>query len=164
MRHALVLVAALASGCGDNDDFDDDVDVDIDENDDGDDGDDPPPPGVLRWTATITGYANYGTIAGVANVQMTNGAALFLATVSLNSDIPGSVRPWHVHDGTCNSGGDIIGDDGDYPRLIIDNAGTAAGEAVVDVGLVSGEAYHVNIHESDAQFTTLIACGDLVRL
>jgi len=26
----------------------------------------------------------------------------------------------------------------------------------------AGEQYHVNVHESNLQFTTLIACGDLI--
>ena len=38
----------------------------------------------------------------------------------------------------------------------------ATANARIDFALEEDDAYHVNIHESDAAFDNIIACGDLV--
>ena len=40
-----------------------------------------------------------------------------------------SMLPWHLHEGTCGSGGAIVGDPAAYSPLAIEQDGTASSEA-----------------------------------
>jgi len=42
------------------------------------------------------------------NVRMNEGEAAFTASVEIRNDLASSARPWHVHYGTCASGGGIV--------------------------------------------------------
>ena len=154
-RIALLLIAALAFGCSSGDDFDDDngggvVVV-------------PPPVGTIEWHATLSSLDNtLYTLTGDAVVAEVVSEAAFTATITIRNDIVGSIRPWHVHFGTCATGGAIVGDDTAYPRLQVTSGGTASVNVMIRVGLDPAVAYHVNVHKSDAEFNTIIACGDMV--
>jgi hypothetical protein len=158
-RIAFSLVAALASsGCSDEDgiagDIGDDVDGVIDEGD--------IPPGVLQWNAALLDVDPSTEIAGDAIAQMVEGAQSFSATLAIRSDAPGAVRPWHVHQGTCETGGAIVGDDASYPRLTIGSDGTTAANVALRMPLDIREAYYVDVHFSDLEFNRIVACGDLI--
>jgi hypothetical protein len=157
----ILLVSLLAFGCGDNDD--DDIIIDDGTGDTGD-GDDTgtPPPNAREWVANLVALEPGYTLSGTSIVTAFPGEPAFTASIQLEGDVPGSLRPWHVHVGTCGSGGSIVGPDAAYPRLSINNDGFAVVETNVLVALDNG-AYHVNVHFSDAQFDRLIACGDLIR-
>ena len=161
-KFTFVLMAALAFGCDD-----DEIDVDVDNDGIPDDIDDDIEEGIedaTEWRANITGTGLYSALAGNALVRQTINQQNFSVTIMLRNDTPGAVRPWHVHFGNCASGGAIVGPDTAYARLTIDGAGQASGSARVDVALDPNAAYHVNVHESDAAFTNIIGCGNLVRL
>jgi hypothetical protein len=72
-----------------------------------------------------------------------------------------SMLPWHLHEGTCGSGGGIVGDPAAYSPLAPGQDGTASSEASVDVTLSPGADYHVNVHKSPSETETIIACGEL---
>jgi hypothetical protein len=72
------------------------------------------------------------------------------------------VRPWHVHVGTCESGGPILGDDAAYSRLTIGSDGTTAANVALRMPLDTREAYYVDVHFSDLEFNRIVACGDLI--
>ena len=153
MRYlAAVLVAGVAlMGCDDDDDDDDD-----DIGDDGDDGG-----GVQRQMSTaFAGVPGFQQIQGDSTVTWIPGDQLFHAVATISGDTQGMVRPWHVHFGSCASGGAIVGSDAQYPRLVVGGNGTAT--AAVDIRYeLANVPYHVNFHKSDAEFDTIIACGDL---
>jgi hypothetical protein len=144
-----VLVAGVALfGCDDDDD-DDDF---------GDDGVVSP-----RTMATaFTGVPGFQQIQGDAMVTWTPGDQLFNAVASISGDAQGLVRPWHVHFGTCATGGAIVGSDAQYPRLVIGADGTATAAVDVRYELSPNVPYHINFHKSDAELDTIIACGDLL--
>ncbi len=121
-----------------------------------------PPPGVLQWNATLDNTDAATVITGNAVVRQVEGAASFSATVLIRTDTPNAVRPWHVHFGTCATGGAIVGADADYARLTIRSDGSALSTARVGVALDPALPYHVNIHFSDVEFDRIVACGDLV--
>jgi hypothetical protein len=154
---AIAIALAAVSACGDDTE-------DIDDTGGIPPGDAQPQPTAVRWTATVLGTTQYPTIAGEAAVELLDGGQAFTATIGVRADVPGSVRPWHVHLGRCASGGAIIGGDLTYPRLMIGSDGTAASTVTVPAALDPFGAYHVNVHLSDPQLATIIACGDLVRL
>lgn len=158
---SVLLLSTVLSVTGCDDDEDEFVIIDTD----GDgipDNEEAPPPGVLQWNADLDDVDSDTSITGNAVVQQVEGALSFSATVVIRDDDAGVLRPWHVHFGTCASGGDIVGLDADYARLTVANDGAAISTARVGVPLDPLEPYHVNIHFSDAEFNRIIACGDLI--
>src|SRR5690349_12195797 len=65
----------------------------------------PPPPGVIQWNATLTNTDADTVITGSSVVRQVEGALSFSATILIRTDVPDAVRPWHVHFGTCATGG-----------------------------------------------------------
>jgi superoxide dismutase, Cu-Zn family len=130
---------------------------------DDDDGTDQLPPGSspATWNATLAGNPGWEHISGSANVNQLIGSSGFTASAAIQGDEPGALRPWHVHFGPCQSGGAIVGADGDYPRLAVGADGMATSTASIARTLNPNAPYHVNVHVSDNELSTLIACGDL---
>lgn len=111
------------------------------------------------WEATVKGSGSYAAIGG--NARMTAGAGDVTATISLTGATPG-YYPWHVHQGTCATGGPVVGDPGAYGLLTVGSDGKSQGTArLTGVKLNEASNYHVNVHLSATQLGTIIACGDL---
>lgn len=128
----------------------------------GDDDDDDAPQDLQQWSTSLVGQGVYTDISGRSTVRQALDEDGFSATIDVEGDVPGARRPWHVHFGTCATGGDIVGDPASYPVLAIAQNGRADATANVDgVQLISGEPYHVNVHLSPDELETIIACGDL---
>lgn len=145
-----VLVCALTlTAC-------DDDDLVVDPDDDDDD------PEVFVWDTALEGLEGWEQLSGDAEVTWEEESTQFSAEASIAGDEPDAVRPWHVHDGTCGSGGPIVGEDGDYPRLEVDENGDATASVTVSQALDPTADYHVNVHLADDELETIIACGDLV--
>src|SRR5688572_30132924 len=143
-RIGRVLIAAtLVFGCGDDDD-DDVVPVVQDH----------------QLTANVEGLEGFEQLGGDAQVDWTEGEQQFVAVANLTGDEPGEARPWHVHFGSCATGGGIVGT-GDYPLLMVDDDGNASATATIMFELDPSVAYHINYHLSADDLGTLIACGDL---
>jgi superoxide dismutase, Cu-Zn family len=118
-------------------------------------------PGSRTLVATIAALPAGGAMTGTANVEWTEGDGMFVASAAISGDTPGASRPWHVHFGTCATGGDIVGSGGGYAPLVVGQDGTAQTTATIEFELSATAPYHVNVHESQAAITTLVACGDL---
>jgi Cu-Zn family superoxide dismutase len=148
-RISAALIAAGAAtfllGCSDDDD---DEDLSFDQR---------------TEVATVGGNPGWENLSGESRVVWTPGFSQFLASIELDGDVPGALRPWHVHFGTCSTGGDIVGPPGDYPALAIGGDGSASASATIAFELDVNAAYHVNVHLSPAAMATLIACGDLAQ-
>lgn len=156
------IVGFGAIGCDEEIDLDDtEVPPDITEippiNTDGQ----PVAPAVLEWRATLADTDSTTNITGDARVTEAEDAGSFQATISIND---GSTcdRPWHVHYGTCATGGGIVGDPAAYTNLVSASDGTASADVVVAGTLDPSQPYHVNVHYSDSQLDRIVACGDLV--
>lgn len=118
-----------------------------------------PSPEATRteWRATISPQGadgHGGTATATVNASGTR------VTVNLRSG-SGGEHPWHVHRGTCGSGGGIVGAANAYPILEPDDMGDATATANISVRLSPGESYHVNIHQSPTQTGTIVGCGEL---
>lgn len=140
---SLLLVGGLLAGC------DDDPTEPEPEDDE------------FEWIATLQGLEGWQHLSGEAGFVWLEGTAQFTAAASISGDEPGAVRPWHVHHNTCAEGGGIVGADGDYPRLTVGEDGTATATATVPIPVDLTASYHVNVHLSEEEMGTVLACGDL---
>jgi len=158
-----VVVAAFVAGCEDISDEDEVVILDTDGDGIRDDIDtDTTAENTFTWSTLVFATPDAATaLTGSAIARELIGADVFAAQVTLRNDIQGAVRPWHVHIGTCARGGAIVGLDADYPRLLVDLDGMARSTVRIPVRLDPAATFHVDVHESDAAFNTIIACGDL---
>lgn len=109
-------------------------------------------------TATLQPESDSG-ITGSANVNTVTGSTA--AAVTIGGAKSGEVHPWHIHEGTCGSGGPIVGAPTAYPVLNVGMDGNASASARVGVGLDPNKSYYVNIHESPTNLGTIVACGEL---
>lgn len=80
--------------------------------------------------------------------------------ISIEGAAASAQHPWHVHTGTCASGGGIVGSATAYPVLTAGVGGTASANTSIGVALRENERYHVNVHRSTTDLT-VIACGNL---
>lgn len=115
---------------------------------------------VLRhmdYTVTLTGKdgaAVHGS--GAIKADKTTEVEL-----KLMGDVAGSVRPWHIHVGSCTKAGGVFGAARSYTPITIDAKGEGAGKVSLTAVLPDTGTYYVNIHESSANMGKIVACGDL---
>jgi len=91
-----------------------------------------------------------GSNAGNTNV------ALILANAS-----PGGMHPWQLHRGQCGADDGVFGTVADYKTLKVDEQGRASASATVPVVMPSDGRYFVSVAASEANSTTIVACGNL---
>jgi hypothetical protein len=118
----------------------------------------PPLIAPREWNATLQ---TRGEGQARATVRAVSGGATTAVAINLAGGEPAGTHPWHIHSGTCATGGPIVGDADRYPPLRPTGAGTAASTATVNAVLVPEQQYHVNVHRSPAALNQVIACGDL---
>jgi hypothetical protein len=115
---------------------------------------------AAEWQANLQGRSGFEGVSGSATAHVRDGRTHVEASVS-GAPADGT-HPWHIHEGTCASGGGIVGDADAYPPLEIGDDGQASAEADIDVALQDGASYHVNVHASPDDLGTIVACGDLM--
>lgn len=99
--------------------------------------------GVVGAAAARTGWGQTGVSVAIAGAE------------------DGAQHPWHVHSGTCGSGGPIVGSATAYPVLSVGGNGRATAQATLALELMPAESYYVNIHQSPTDLGTIVACGAL---
>jgi hypothetical protein len=110
------------------------------------------------WNATVEPRGGSDVRA---NVRAASAPGQTGVAINLAGGEGGGSHPWHIHRGTCATGGAIVGDAGAYPVLRPTSAGAATATAHIRVQLVPGEGYHVNVHRSPQALGQIIGCGDL---
>jgi hypothetical protein len=110
------------------------------------------------WNATVEPRGGSEVRANVRAGSLPGQTAV---AINLVGGETGGAHPWHVHRGTCATGGPIVGDAAAYPVLRPNSAGAANATAAIGVQLVPGESYHVNVHRSAQALNQIIGCGDL---
>lgn len=117
---------------------------------------------AARWNGTVTAPAD---MAGVVQIKGSTWMAAdgnkTHARIDISNASPGGQHPWHVHRGRCGSNGSIVGDASDYPLLKVDGDGKAGAEAHLDLPLPTYGDYFVNVHASQNNLQTVIACANL---
>lgn len=109
--------------------------------------------------ATLSGRGNFTNARASAHAVTVAGET----SVGINfaGGESGATHPWHVHTGTCGSGGGVVGSGQAYPALRPNASGNASATARLTVPLQRGQSYHVNVHRSPSDMGTIISCGDL---
>ena len=121
------------------------------------------PPVQYVWHGEMVGAPGWENIQGNAALVWTTGRAQFIASIGIQGDQPYELRLWHVHQGTCETGGPMLGFPGDYDDLLINENGTAETDVLIREALNPNRSYYVDIHLSDlSAATTVIACADTV--
>ena len=126
----------------------------------------PPPPGTVSastpagasWRASLQSM-NGTSISGSATVTPAPGGST--ANNNIRDAVAGAVHPWHVHVGTCSTGGGIAGPASAYSPLNVTSGGNANSSAQLPMTLDPTQSYHVNVHNSPSDMGTIVACGDL---
>jgi hypothetical protein len=147
MRTPIFAAAGIAvvlnlSGCPDDDD-----DTDLE---------------AREWRADLEGQPGWEDLGGEGLVVWVEDANQFTTSVEITGDEEGAVRPWHLHFNSCEAGGGIVGDDEDYPRLVIADDGTASETVTIARQIDPDAAYHINVHLSEDELETIIACADVI--
>jgi hypothetical protein len=120
-----------------------------------------------RWHANL---ASPATLAGV--VQMSGSASMApapgggtIVTLDLANASPGGKHPWEARLGQCGTqtqmDGGVFGMRDAYEPLEVGSNGQATGTATVQVETPEAGRYFVVVHASDANSSTVVACGNL---
>jgi len=110
------------------------------------------------WNAAIAPQGG-SAVRGTTTATVREGHTA--ANTSITGGTPGAVHPWHIHEGTCASGGPIVGTPNAYTPLQVASNGAATAEAHLMLTLNEARAYHVNVHASPTEMGNIIACGPL---
>ncbi len=110
------------------------------------------------WSGNLTPVNDSG-IRGAAAVR--TGYGQTGVSVTIAGAKSGEQHPWHVHRGTCGSGGPIVGPATAYPVLSVGANGEASASAKIDMQLGETESYYVNIHKSPSDLGTIVSCGEI---
>ncbi len=111
------------------------------------------------WSATITPLVDDGH-GGTAAAWLDGDQTVVQVTLDRGS--PGGHHPWHVHRGTCGSGGGVVGSGSAYPQLHPGPDADVTETAELAVALDPDESYYINIHQSTDAMGTIVGCGELV--
>lgn len=151
MRITLIVVALLATACvrTRTDPVTGRMDVDVEN----------PMKKGESWSGTLKGMGPWASIAGTVSAVTLNGETT--TTIKLSNARPGAVYPWHLHDGECATGGPVVGAPSAYAPLVVGSTGTAEGTARITGTINEAKKYHVNVHASAAEMSTIVACADI---
>lgn len=120
--------------------------------------------GDVQWHGRIypaVGPGQFAESNSVANATMTRLSGTNVrSTITLRGGLVQGDYPWHVHEGTCGSGGPIVGDPSEYPPLSTGSGTVGSATATFDADLDPDGAYYINIHRPE-DLETIVACGQL---
>ena len=112
----------------------------------------------MTWKATLE--AKDGSKLGGTALVESMGYTTSRASVELTGAKPGSVMPWHIHNGACGGKGAILGDASAYPPLSVGPDGHAIGNVTLPIAPPPTGDLSVMVHKSKTDMTP-IACGTL---
>ena len=117
--------------------------------------------GSAMWMGTVQGKDG-AALSG--SVQMSPGteAGSTVVEVKLKGDAAASVRPWHIHIGSCTQPGGVLGGGKSYTPVTVDATGAGESKATLPIVMPDTGSYYVNIHESAANMAKIAGCGNLM--
>src|SRR5687767_9283845 len=119
------------------------------------------PPQPTDWSGMASGSSGFAGAGANATARSTAGGTTVSVAFREARGMTGTVRPWHVHYGSCGNDQGIVGDAGAYTPLRPGSDGTATVSATLSMPLDPARSYFVNIHKSPTELQTIVACGAL---
>lgn len=122
---------------------------------------------MLRWSGTLSRPAAADSmtvpprIAGSATLAPATNPTQSTATVMVANAEPGAKHPWHIHAGTCGSGGGIVGPPDSYTPITIGTNGRGEISVTLPFSTPTQGQFYVNVHKSATDLKTIVACGPL---
>jgi hypothetical protein len=119
-----------------------------------------------RWHANIASPASLAgavQISGSASMAPDANGTHTIVTVDLANASPGGLHPWELRRGQCGNGSDygVFGPSEAYKTMKVDSDGHANAKATIDMQIPRSGDYFVVVHASEANRSTVVACGNL---
>ena len=102
-----------------------------------------------------------GGLSGEVAIAPTSRAGEFRANLVVRGSSAGQQHPWHVHTGSCNAHGPVVGSLIAYQVLQVRGDGNVDLTQTVRETLRPGQSYYVDIHASRSDMDRILACADL---
>jgi hypothetical protein len=90
--------------------------------------------------------------SGTATLEPADG--MVRVTLELENP-PADPQPAHIHSGTCPEVGDVV-----HPLTNVED-GSSETEVAVSLEELQGGEFAINVHQSEADIATYVACGDI---
>jgi hypothetical protein len=122
---------------------------------------------VLSWRGTLSRPATADStavpmnIAGSATLRPASNPSESETTVMVANATPNATLPWHIHAGSCGSGGGIVGPASAYKPLVVAADGTAEVTVRLPFTTPTQGEFYVNVHKSPSELGVIVACGRL---
>jgi CHRD domain-containing protein len=105
-------------------------------------------------TVTVDlGEQNGSGQSGTTTLESMDGGMTHV-TIELSSP-PADPQPAHIHSGTCAELGDVV-----YPLTNVEG-GSSETDVAASLEDLQGADFAVNVHRSEADIGTYVACGDI---
>ena len=148
---SLMLIAVAATSCGGGRQA-----VEIDSN---------TQPVQDRWNGTVSSPPE---LAGVSEIRgsgwmgpQEKNPDRTQAGVTISNAVPGGQHPWHVHRGRCGADQGIFGPADAYKPLKVGDNGRGSSTAELSMQSPKTGEFFVNVHASQRNMATIVACGNL---
>ena len=112
----------------------------------------------MKWSTTLESM-NGSKIKGTATLAAGSAAGTSVATVSITGGKANTTYPWHVHVGKCPTG-TVFGPPSAYKPVAAGADGAGTSTANLTVAVPASGDYHLNIHASETDMKTIVACGN----
>jgi FtsP/CotA-like multicopper oxidase with cupredoxin domain len=113
-----------------------------------------------HWMGTIVGKDG-SNLTGSGMMMASKDGKSTEVMVDFKGDTPDATRPWHVHTGSCAKTGAPWGGMRPYTPIQVNKQGNGESMATIELALPDTGSYNVNIHESSANMSRIVACSDL---
>jgi len=119
-----------------------------------------------RWNATLaspSALAGAVQMRGSATMQAGADGTTTVLTIELSNASPGGVHPWAAHRGQCGSGmdGGVLGTRDAYTPVTIGSDGLATATTTIQMHTPVTGSYFIAVRASQANWETIVACGNL---
>ena len=114
------------------------------------------------WKASLDSQ-NGSKVSGSAEVKAKSTDSTMMS-VKIKNGMAATVYAWHMHNGSCTAGGDVVGVATAYPQITTDSTGEGRSEASLAVAPPNTGAYSVHVHAPSTDSKAIgqtVACGDL---
>ena len=120
---------------------------------------------LQSWSAdlTPTGPADSAGLRGNVLLVPGNSIRETRAVLTLTGGTPKAIYPWYVQLGDCANDRGVLASLMIYPPIAVDASGQAAATVTLPFTLPTSGRYFVSVRRSEADVSTVIACGNLTR-